>query len=98
MIHILWKCWRSKPHKNTQEVEFSVSHFEPILATVYVCVYLCIEGTQEVSCAVDEKSGDIVLSFESCQINEGSQFIWKKDYQEITDFSKGLVINTEGSQ
>uniref|UniRef100_A0A8D0D6C0 Myomesin 2 n=1 Tax=Sander lucioperca TaxID=283035 RepID=A0A8D0D6C0_SANLU len=52
---------------------------------------------KEVSCVVDEKSGDIVLSFESCQLNEGSQFIWKKDYKEITDFSKGVVIKTEGS-
>lgn len=50
------------------------------------------------SCVVDGKSGDIVLSFESCQLNEGSQFIWKKDYKEITDFSKGLVIKTEGNQ
>uniref|UniRef100_A0AAQ5Y519 Myomesin 2a n=1 Tax=Amphiprion ocellaris TaxID=80972 RepID=A0AAQ5Y519_AMPOC len=52
---------------------------------------------KEVSCVVDEKSGDIVLSFEACQMNEGSQFIWKKDYKEITDFSKGVVIKTEGS-
>uniref|UniRef100_A0A669CKL2 Myomesin 2 n=2 Tax=Oreochromis niloticus TaxID=8128 RepID=A0A669CKL2_ORENI len=50
-----------------------------------------------VSCVVDEKSGDIVLSFESCQINEGSKFIWKKDYKEITDFSKGVVIKSEGT-
>uniref|UniRef100_A0AAQ4Q332 Myomesin 2a n=1 Tax=Gasterosteus aculeatus aculeatus TaxID=481459 RepID=A0AAQ4Q332_GASAC len=50
-----------------------------------------------VSCVVDEKSGDIVLSFESCQITEGSQFIWKKDYKEMTDFSHGVVIKTEGS-
>uniref|UniRef100_A0A8C9ZEC0 Myomesin 2 n=1 Tax=Sander lucioperca TaxID=283035 RepID=A0A8C9ZEC0_SANLU len=50
-----------------------------------------VEGSQEVSCVVDEKSGDIVLSFESCQLNEGSQFIWKKDYKEITDFSKGKM-------
>uniref|UniRef100_A0A8D2ZPH9 Myomesin 2 n=1 Tax=Scophthalmus maximus TaxID=52904 RepID=A0A8D2ZPH9_SCOMX len=56
-----------------------------------------VEGSQDVSCVVDEKSGDIVLSFESCQMNEGSQFIWKKDYKEITDFSKGVVIKTEGS-
>ncbi|XP_039464591.1 myomesin-2-like isoform X1 [Oreochromis aureus] len=54
-------------------------------------------GSQEVSCVVDEKSGDIVLSFESCQINEGSKFIWKKDYKEITDFSKGVVIKSEGT-
>uniref|UniRef100_A0AAQ4NUR3 Myomesin 2a n=1 Tax=Gasterosteus aculeatus aculeatus TaxID=481459 RepID=A0AAQ4NUR3_GASAC len=59
-----------------------------------------VEGTlysQTVSCVVDEKSGDIVLSFESCQITEGSQFIWKKDYKEMTDFSHGVVIKTEGS-
>ncbi|XP_074469498.1 myomesin-2 isoform X2 [Sebastes fasciatus] len=56
-----------------------------------------LEGSQEVSCVVDEKSGDIVLSFESCQISEESQFIWKKDYKEITEFSKGEVIKTEGS-
>nr|XP_033495446.1 myomesin-2 isoform X1 [Epinephelus lanceolatus] len=56
-----------------------------------------LEGSQEVSCVVDEKTGDIVLSFESCQLHEGSQFIWKKDYKEITDFSKGIEIKTEGS-
>lgn len=49
------------------------------------------------SCVVDKKSGDIVLSFESCQMNEGSQFVWKKDYEEITDLSKRIVIKTEGN-
>uniref|UniRef100_A0A8P4KMS0 Myomesin-2 n=1 Tax=Dicentrarchus labrax TaxID=13489 RepID=A0A8P4KMS0_DICLA len=71
--------------------EFKNAHF------VCVGLSLCIQGFQEVSCGVDEKSGDIVMSFESCQMNEGSQFIWKKDYKEITDFSKGVVIKTEGS-
>ncbi|KAG7482100.1 hypothetical protein JOB18_013030 [Solea senegalensis] len=56
-----------------------------------------VKGSQDVSCMVDEKSGDIVLSFASCQLNEGSKFIWKKDYKEITDFSKGVEIKTEGS-
>ncbi|XP_042277914.1 M-protein, striated muscle [Thunnus maccoyii] len=56
-----------------------------------------VSGSQEVSCVVDKKSGDIVLSFESCQMSEGSHFIWKKDYKEITDFSKGVEIKTEGS-
>ncbi|XP_068614382.1 myomesin-2-like [Brachionichthys hirsutus] len=56
-----------------------------------------VAGSHEMSCAVDEKSGDIVLSFESCQTNEGSQFIWKKNYKEITDFSKEIEIKTEGS-
>ncbi|KAF7661326.1 hypothetical protein LDENG_00264160 [Lucifuga dentata] len=56
-----------------------------------------VAGSQEVSCVVDEKTGDIVLSFESCQVSEGSQFIWKKNYKEITDFSKGIMVKTEGN-
>lgn len=55
-----------------------------------------IQGAQEVSCTVDQKSGDIVLMFESCQMNEGSHFVWKRDYKEITEFSKG-EIKTEGN-
>ncbi|CAG05695.1 unnamed protein product, partial [Tetraodon nigroviridis] len=56
-----------------------------------------LAGSQEVSCTVDKKTGDIVLSFESCVMNQESQFIWKKDYKEITDFSKGVVVKTEGN-
>uniref|UniRef100_A0A674NRL5 Myomesin 2 n=1 Tax=Takifugu rubripes TaxID=31033 RepID=A0A674NRL5_TAKRU len=56
-----------------------------------------LAGSQEVSCTVDKKTGDIVLSFESCVMNQGSQFIWKKDYEEITDFSTGMVVKTEGN-
>ncbi|KAJ8013716.1 hypothetical protein DPEC_G00032670 [Dallia pectoralis] len=56
-----------------------------------------VEGAHEMTCTVDEESGDIVLSFESCQINESSRFVWKKFYKEITDFSKEIVIKTEGS-
>uniref|UniRef100_A0A7N6BUI0 Myomesin 2a n=1 Tax=Anabas testudineus TaxID=64144 RepID=A0A7N6BUI0_ANATE len=67
-----------------------------IIKTKSLCHLLYVEGSHEVSCEVDKKSGDIVLSFESCQINEGSQFIWKKDYKEITDFSKGVEIKSEG--
>lgn len=63
----------------------------------FLCVPLCGQGSQEVSCTVDKKTGDIVLSFESCVMNQGSQFIWKKDYEEITDFSKGVVVKTEGN-
>jgi len=55
-----------------------------------------LPGTQEVSCYVDEKSGDIVMSFESCQMGVGSTFVWKKNYKEITDFSRSCV-QTEGS-
>lgn len=59
---------------------------------------LCGQGSQEVSCTVDKKTGDIVLSFESCVMNQDSQFTWKKDYEEIRDFSTGMVVKTEGSR
>ena len=49
------------------------------------------------SCAVDQKTGDIVLSFESCQMNEGSQFMWKRDYKEIGELAQRTVIKTEGN-
>lgn len=55
------------------------------------------KGAQEIKCGVDKESGDIYLSFESCQIMEKSQFVWKKSYEEITDFSKGIAIKTSGS-
>jgi tRNA(Ile2) C34 agmatinyltransferase TiaS len=55
------------------------------------------KGAQEMTCTVDEESGDFILSFESCQITESSHFVWKKFYKEITDFSKEIVIKTEGS-
>ncbi|MCI4376782.1 hypothetical protein PGIGA_G00192200 [Pangasianodon gigas] len=56
-----------------------------------------LPGAQEIKCGVDKETGDIYLSFESCQITEKSQFVWKKSYEEITDFSKGIVIKTSGS-
>uniref|UniRef100_A0A8B9JN22 Myomesin 2 n=1 Tax=Astyanax mexicanus TaxID=7994 RepID=A0A8B9JN22_ASTMX len=56
-----------------------------------------LPGSQEIKCGVDEQTGDIYLSFESCQMAEISKFVWKKSYQEITDFSKGLAIKTSGS-
>ncbi|XP_056105406.1 myomesin-2 [Rhinichthys klamathensis goyatoka] len=61
-----------------------------------VCVK-ALPGTQEIKCGVDEGSGDIYLSFESCQMTETSKFVWKKSYQEITDFSKGIIVKTSGS-
>ena len=68
---------------------------------VCVCVCLCSSviyiGAQEVSCSVDEKSGDIVFAFESCQMNVGSEFMWKKNYKEITEFSSSIVVHTEGN-
>ncbi|KAF4089979.1 hypothetical protein AMELA_G00044650 [Ameiurus melas] len=56
-----------------------------------------LPGAQEIKCGVDKETGDIYLSFESCQITEKSQFVWKKSYEEITEFSKGIVNKTSGS-
>uniref|UniRef100_A0A8C7LJC1 Myomesin 2 n=1 Tax=Oncorhynchus kisutch TaxID=8019 RepID=A0A8C7LJC1_ONCKI len=68
---------------------------KPSLASNPV-VAKAVKGT-EMTCTVDEESGDFILSFESCQITESSHFVWKKFYKEITDFSKGIVIKTEGN-
>uniref|UniRef100_A0A8C8FFY4 Myomesin 2a n=1 Tax=Oncorhynchus tshawytscha TaxID=74940 RepID=A0A8C8FFY4_ONCTS len=68
---------------------------KPSLASNPV-VAKAVKGT-EMTCTVDEESGDFILSFESCQITENSHFVWKKFYKEITDFSKGIVIKTEGN-
>ncbi|XP_031434542.1 myomesin-2 isoform X1 [Clupea harengus] len=56
-----------------------------------------LPGAHEIKCGVDENTGDISLSFESCQMTEKTQFIWKKSYKEITEFSKGIVVKTQGS-
>uniref|UniRef100_A0A673II11 Myomesin 2a n=1 Tax=Sinocyclocheilus rhinocerous TaxID=307959 RepID=A0A673II11_9TELE len=61
-----------------------------------VCIK-ALPGTQEIKCGIDEESGDIYLSFESCQMAEKSKFVWKKSYQEMTDFSKGIILKTSGS-
>ncbi|KAJ8359909.1 hypothetical protein SKAU_G00164340, partial [Synaphobranchus kaupii] len=66
------------------------------MASDSVCAK-ALEGIQEVQCGVDAETGDIYLSFESCEMSEDSSFIWKKSYEEITDFSKGIVIKTEGN-
>ncbi|XP_062375018.1 myomesin-2 [Sardina pilchardus] len=56
-----------------------------------------LPGAQEMKCGVDENSGDIYMSFESCQMTEKTEFVWKKSYKAITDFSKGIVVKTVGS-
>ncbi|KAL2083423.1 hypothetical protein ACEWY4_021196 [Coilia grayii] len=56
-----------------------------------------LPGTKEIKCGVDENTGDIYLEFESCQITEKTQFVWKKSYKEITDFSTGISVKTQGS-
>uniref|UniRef100_A0A8C9WD81 Myomesin 2 n=1 Tax=Scleropages formosus TaxID=113540 RepID=A0A8C9WD81_SCLFO len=56
-----------------------------------------LPGTKEIVCGVDKETGDLYMLFESCEMSEKSEFIWKKSYQEITDFSKGIVVKTEGN-
>uniref|UniRef100_A0A669E044 Myomesin 2 n=1 Tax=Oreochromis niloticus TaxID=8128 RepID=A0A669E044_ORENI len=56
-----------------------------------------VAGSQEVSCVVDEKSGDIVLSFESCQINEDHSHTHTHiPYKEDFGTYSVSVTNTEG--
>uniref|UniRef100_A0A8C1CV08 Myomesin 2 n=1 Tax=Cyprinus carpio carpio TaxID=630221 RepID=A0A8C1CV08_CYPCA len=79
-----------------------VVHLFCSLHTLSTCLQIFLhfcyfEGAQEIKCGVDEESGDIYLSFESCQMTEKSKYVWKKSYQEITDFSKGIVVKTSGS-
>uniref|UniRef100_A0A8C7MW87 Myomesin 2 n=1 Tax=Oncorhynchus kisutch TaxID=8019 RepID=A0A8C7MW87_ONCKI len=68
-----------------------------LLPVNFTVCFVNPKGAQEMTCTVDKESGDIILSFESCQITESSHFVWKKFYKEITDFSKEIVIKTEGS-
>ncbi|KAI5108533.1 myomesin-2, partial [Silurus meridionalis] len=56
-----------------------------------------LPGAREIKCGVNKETGDIYLSFESCQISEKSQFVWKKSYEEITDFSQGIAVKTTDS-
>ncbi|XP_063047448.1 myomesin-2 [Engraulis encrasicolus] len=62
---------------------------DPILAQA-------LPGTKEITCGVDENSGDIFLAFESAQCTEKTQFVWKKSYKEITDFTS-ISVKTSGS-
>ncbi|MFT7805678.1 myomesin-2 [Arapaima gigas] len=69
---------------------------KPSASSDSVCIKT-LPGTKEIVCGVDKDTGDLYMLFESCEISEKSKFIWKKSYQEITDFSKGIVIKTEGN-
>ncbi|KAM4728858.1 myomesin 1a (skelemin) isoform 2-T2 [Anableps anableps] len=53
-------------------------------------------GTKEIYVDVDD-NGIISMIFECSEMKEGSQFVWSKNYQEITDTSR-LTIVTEGSK
>lgn len=53
-------------------------------------------GTKEIYVDVDE-DGVISMVFECSEMNEGSEFIWSKNYQTITDTSRLTIIN-EGNK
>lgn len=53
------------------------------------------QGTKEITCGVDEETGDIFLSFEACEVSELSKFIWSKSYKEITE-SKRVTASAVG--
>lgn len=53
-------------------------------------------GTKEIYVDVDD-DGVISMFFECSEMKEGSQFVWSKNYQEITDTSR-LTIVTEGGK
>lgn len=44
-----------------------------------------------------DDNGVISMVFECSEMSEGSQFIWSKNYQTITDTSR-LTIISEGSR
>lgn len=44
-----------------------------------------------------DDDGVISMVFECSEMNEGSEFIWSKNYQTITDTSRLTIIN-EGSK
>ncbi|XP_039513532.1 M-protein, striated muscle isoform X1 [Pimephales promelas] len=56
-----------------------------------------LPGTKEISCGVDEETGDIFLNFEACEISESSKFNWSKSYKEITESSR-VSITSSGRQ
>lgn len=63
------------------------------------CLELSISlssGTKEIYVDVDE-DGVISMVFECSHMNDGSEFIWSKNYQTITDTSRLTIIN-EGNK
>lgn len=59
-------------------------------------VTVLFTGTKEIYVDVDD-DGVISMVFECSEMSEGSEFIWSKNYQTITDTSRLTIIN-EGSK
>lgn len=52
-------------------------------------------GTKEIYVDVDD-DGVISMVFECSEMTEGSEFIWSKNYQAITDSSRVTVVKEHG--
>ncbi|XP_040910379.1 myomesin 1a (skelemin) isoform X2 [Toxotes jaculatrix] len=52
-------------------------------------------GTKEIYVDVDD-NGVISMIFECSEMNEGSEFVWSKNYQAITDTSRLTIVNEGG--
>ncbi|XP_070700851.1 myomesin 1a (skelemin) isoform X2 [Pempheris klunzingeri] len=52
-------------------------------------------GTKEIYVDVDD-DGVISMIFECSEMNEGSEFVWSKNYQAITDTSRLTIITEKG--
>lgn len=52
-------------------------------------------GTKEIYVDVDD-DGVISMVFECSEMTEGSEFIWSKNYQAITDSSRVTIVNEHG--
>ncbi|XP_035507775.1 myomesin-1 isoform X3 [Morone saxatilis] len=53
-------------------------------------------GTKEIVVDVDD-DGIISMNFECCDMTADSKFVWSKNYEEMTDFSR-LTVETKGNK
>lgn len=56
---------------------------------------LPFSGTKEMYVDVDD-DGVISMVFECSEMTEGSEFIWSKNYQAITDTSRVTIVTEDG--
>lgn len=59
------------------------------------CCCCLLLGTKEIYVDVDD-NGKISMVFECSEMTEGSQFVWYKNYQEMTDTSRLTIVSEKG--
>lgn len=52
-------------------------------------------GTNEIHVDVDD-DGVISMIFECAEMKEGSEFVWSKNYQTVTDTSRLTLVTERG--